>query len=166
MKEVFNVPTCNANQTTPQVFHLSGDHSSSAQFFVTIGVLAFLYCTAMLVLYLGYQHVYKQSSRAPTLVRLTKIPFSSYPGFWIGIEERLWELNLSSRTHTSVLNVLLVHVWLETFFGIWRKVKEGIFNTLVSMKLYREGAVHKGWRSILHHQFYFTQKIEPDLGCC
>lgn len=60
----FKVPTC--NQTEVDNF-LRGNYSSSAEFFVCIGVFCFLYSTAMLILYLGYQHVYRESSRAPVV---------------------------------------------------------------------------------------------------
>lgn len=141
MTETFNVPSCNATQTNPQVVHLIGDHSSSAQFFVTIGVLAFLYCTAMLVLYLGYQHVYKQSGRGPTVVRLATMPFCSlFLYYYTSNVTQPWgfcfrqiesvacvlfgkvELNrwakLPSRKHTSVLNVSLVHAWLQSHWNL------------------------------------------------
>ncbi|XP_021240399.1 LOW QUALITY PROTEIN: synaptophysin-like protein 1 [Numida meleagris] len=42
---------------------LVGNLSSSAQFFVTLAVLAFLYCTAALVVYIGYKHVYQLNSK-------------------------------------------------------------------------------------------------------
>uniref|UniRef100_UPI00398F1EE1 synaptophysin-like protein 2 n=1 Tax=Pristiophorus japonicus TaxID=55135 RepID=UPI00398F1EE1 len=56
--------TCE-NVTADNTLYLSGDFSSSAEFFVTIGVFTFLYCTAALVLYVGYQSLYQQNKYLP-----------------------------------------------------------------------------------------------------
>ena len=67
MAHPYIVPSCNNDSSTIQLY-LTGDHSSSAEFYVCIGVFAFLYSTASLVIYLGYQHVYRQTSRGPIVV--------------------------------------------------------------------------------------------------
>ncbi|XP_020504068.1 synaptophysin-like protein 2a [Labrus bergylta] len=59
----YSIPYCNGTES--KGIYLQGDFSSSAEFYVSVGVFAFLYCTATLVLYLGYQHVYRQTSRGP-----------------------------------------------------------------------------------------------------
>ncbi|CAL8335832.1 unnamed protein product [Merluccius merluccius] len=61
---VYEIPFCNGTQT--QKF-LQGDFSSSAEFFVSVGVFGFLYCTVTLILYLGYQNAYRQTSRGPVI---------------------------------------------------------------------------------------------------
>ncbi|KAJ8360636.1 hypothetical protein SKAU_G00171610 [Synaphobranchus kaupii] len=62
----YEFPNC-TNPDVPEKMLLQNDYSSSAEFFVSIGVLGFLYCTITLVLYLGYQHVYRETSRGPVI---------------------------------------------------------------------------------------------------
>ncbi|CAL8341087.1 unnamed protein product [Lota lota] len=64
-EDPYNMPTCNGSQV--DVLYLQGDFRSSAEFFVSVGVFAFLYCTITLILYLGYQNVYRQTSRGPLI---------------------------------------------------------------------------------------------------
>lgn len=53
--------------------YLVGNFSSSAQFFVTLAVLVFLYCIAALVVYIGFKNEYQQNSKFPLTVSNTKV---------------------------------------------------------------------------------------------
>ncbi|XP_034983940.2 synaptophysin-like protein 1 [Zootoca vivipara] len=47
--------------------HLVGNFTTTAQFYVTFGVLIFFYCMAALVLYLGYMHLYQSGGILPMM---------------------------------------------------------------------------------------------------
>lgn len=74
MQHQFKVPDCKVNSTDFDPYYLIGDHSKSAEFYVCIGVFAFLYSTATLILYLGYNHLYKDNR--PTMDLLVTAAFA------------------------------------------------------------------------------------------
>lgn len=58
--------------------HLVGDSASSAEFFVGVAIVCFLYSMAALLVYLGYMHVYKDSDFGPMFVSVARrLRFSS-----------------------------------------------------------------------------------------
>uniref|UniRef100_A0A8B9C790 MARVEL domain-containing protein n=1 Tax=Anser brachyrhynchus TaxID=132585 RepID=A0A8B9C790_9AVES len=75
---VFSPPTAElCNKTEPGEVHLVGDFSSSAQFFVTVAVFAFLYSMAALAVYLGYFHLYRGAGgKLPLADFLATVAFS------------------------------------------------------------------------------------------
>lgn len=64
----FAVPTCEGKQQ--EQLHLDGDFSSSAEFFITIAVFAFLYSLFATVVYIFYQNKYRENNRGPFIVSL------------------------------------------------------------------------------------------------
>ncbi|KAJ3583213.1 hypothetical protein NHX12_034184 [Muraenolepis orangiensis] len=61
----FDAPTCKGG--APERLFLIGDYSSSAEFFVTIGVFAFLYSTAALAIYVFAYEKYKENNKGPLI---------------------------------------------------------------------------------------------------
>ncbi|MGH0125189.1 UNVERIFIED_CONTAM: hypothetical protein FKN15_027582 [Acipenser sinensis] len=60
----FDAPTCRGPE---ERLFLVGDYSSSAQFFVTIAVFAFLYSLAALVTYVFFQAKYRENNKGPII---------------------------------------------------------------------------------------------------
>nr|KAF6493077.1 synaptophysin [Molossus molossus] len=61
----FDAPDCRGG--TSKVF-LLGDYSSSAEFFVTVAVFAFLYSMGALATYIFLQNKYRENNKGPVLV--------------------------------------------------------------------------------------------------
>lgn len=62
----FDAPTCRGDYK--ERLFLVGDYSSSAEFFVTIGVFGFLYSTAALSIYVFFYEKYKENNKGPLIV--------------------------------------------------------------------------------------------------
>jgi len=65
-ENTFTVPFCPNNGTEPSEEHPYGDFSSSAQFYVFIGVMTFLYSLAAIGLYVFYDDMYQSNEKIPT----------------------------------------------------------------------------------------------------
>ncbi|NWV12140.1 SYPL1 protein, partial [Ptilonorhynchus violaceus] len=83
---VFSAPDPKACGGTWTDVYLVGNFSSSAQFFVTLAALVFLYCIAALVVYIGYNHVYQQNNKLP----LTDLAISVLTAFLWLVSTFIW----------------------------------------------------------------------------
>ncbi|XP_067880492.1 synaptophysin a [Heterodontus francisci] len=70
----FDAPTCR-NDWTERYF-LTGDYSSSAEFFVTIAVFAFLYSAAATVVYIFFQPKYRENNKGPMIDFVVTVVFA------------------------------------------------------------------------------------------
>ncbi|XP_006006047.1 synaptophysin-like protein 1 [Latimeria chalumnae] len=96
-------PTFVCNQTVASTY-LVGDFSSSAEFFVTLAVLAFLYCIGALVFYVGYLHLYREARRGPKIDFIITVLFAC---LWL-ISSSAWAKGLTDvKQSTNPSNIIL-----------------------------------------------------------
>ncbi|CAL8354692.1 unnamed protein product [Gadus morhua 'NCC'] len=70
----FEAPLC--EEMRSERLFLSGDYSSSAEFFVTISVFAFLYSLMATVVYIFYHNKYCENNRGPLIDFIVTVVFS------------------------------------------------------------------------------------------
>ncbi|KAK3556752.1 hypothetical protein QTP70_016704 [Hemibagrus guttatus] len=100
----FTVPLCEGKRY--ETLFLEGDYSSSAQFFVTVSVLAFLYSLLATVVYIFYQNKYREKNRGPLVDCLVTVIFSC---LWL-VSSIAWAKTLSgvkTATDVSLIQMLM-----------------------------------------------------------
>ncbi|XP_049433080.1 synaptoporin-like isoform X1 [Epinephelus fuscoguttatus] len=70
----FEAPACEGIRT--ERVSLIGDYSSSAEFFVTIAVFAFLYSLMATIVYIFFQNKYRENNRGPLIDFVVTVVFS------------------------------------------------------------------------------------------
>ncbi|XP_021037883.1 synaptoporin isoform X2 [Mus caroli] len=99
----FEVPTCEGKEQ--QKLALVGDSSSSAEFFVTVAVFAFLYSLAATVVYIFFQNKYRENNRGPLIDFIVTVVFSF---LWL-VGSSAWAKGLSDvKVATDPKEVLLL----------------------------------------------------------
>ncbi|XP_041639691.1 synaptoporin [Cheilinus undulatus] len=104
LKDVhFKAPLCEGRRE--EIIFLDGDFSSAAQFFLTVGVLAFLYSLLATIVYVFYQNKYLKNNRGPLVDFVVTIVFSF---MWL-VSSCCWAKTLSDiKTATNPTQVLLL----------------------------------------------------------
>ncbi|KAM6927708.1 synaptoporin b [Xenentodon cancila] len=99
----FKAPLCEAKRE--EVIFLDGDFSPAAQFFLTVGVFAFLYSLLATIVYVFYQNKYLKNNRGPLVDFVVTVIFSL---LWL-VSSCYWAKTLSDiKTATNPTLVLLL----------------------------------------------------------
>ncbi|XP_077459503.1 synaptoporin b [Stigmatopora argus] len=99
----FKAPVCETKRE--EILFLDGDFSSAAQFFVTLGVITFLYSLLATVVYVFYQNKYLKNNRGPLVDFVVTVTFSL---IWF-LSSCCWAKALSDiKTATKPTKVLLL----------------------------------------------------------
>ncbi|XP_077193187.1 synaptophysin-like protein 1 isoform X2 [Paroedura picta] len=107
---------CNGSWTE---YHLVGDFSSSAQFFVTFAVFVFLYCIGALVVYLCFFHLYRGAGKLPMIDFIVTVVVSF---LWL-VSTSAWAkalTDIKTSTGSSILEGLphCKTIWKCDFYDI------------------------------------------------
>uniref|UniRef100_A0A4W5M553 Synaptoporin b n=1 Tax=Hucho hucho TaxID=62062 RepID=A0A4W5M553_9TELE len=104
LQEVHFKPTlCEGNRQ--ETIFMVGDYSSSAQFFVTVAVVAFLYSLLATVVYIYYQNKYREGNRGPLVDFVVTVLFAF---MWL-VSSCAWAKALSDvKSATDPTKVLLL----------------------------------------------------------
>jgi len=120
----FDAPTCKGG---PERLFLVGDYSSSAEFFVTIGVFAFLYATAALAIYIFAYEKYKENNKGPLIdLGVTAV----FAFMWL-VSSAAWAKGLSDvKTATDPDKVLTLISACEDLNNRCREVHDPVMSGL------------------------------------
>ncbi|XP_062246924.1 synaptophysin a [Platichthys flesus] len=121
----FFAPTCKGGAADP--FFLVGDYSSSAEFFVTIGVFAFLYSMAALSIYVFFFEKYKENNKGPLIdLGMTGV----FAFMWL-VSSAAWAKGLSDvKTATNPNEVLTLIPACEEEGNTCREVHDPVMSGL------------------------------------
>uniref|UniRef100_U3K6R7 Nicotinamide phosphoribosyltransferase n=1 Tax=Ficedula albicollis TaxID=59894 RepID=U3K6R7_FICAL len=99
---VFSAPDPKGCGGTWTDAHLVGNFSSSAQLFVTLAALVFLYCITALVVYIGYNHLYRQNNKVP----LTDLAISVLTAFLWLVSTFVWAKALADIRESTGASII------------------------------------------------------------
>ncbi|XP_056338036.1 synaptophysin-like protein 1 [Oenanthe melanoleuca] len=99
---VFSAPDPKGCGGTWTDAHLMGNFSSSAQLFVTLAALVFLYCITALVVYIGYNHVYRHNNKVP----LTDLAISVLTAFLWLVSTFVWAKALADIKESTGASII------------------------------------------------------------
>ncbi|KAJ8384166.1 hypothetical protein AAFF_G00207840 [Aldrovandia affinis] len=120
----FDAPTCKERE---ERLFLVGDYSSSAEFFVTIGVFAFLYSMAALAIYIFFFEKYRENNKGPLIDFGVTCVFTF---MWL-VSSAAWAKGLSDvKTATDPERVLSVMPACDTEGSHCREVHDPVMSGL------------------------------------
>ncbi|NXO88679.1 SYPL1 protein, partial [Certhia brachydactyla] len=157
---VFSAPDPKGCGGTWTDVYLTGNFSSSAQFFVSLAALVFFYCITSLVIYIGCNHVYQQNKK----FQLTDLAISALIAFLWLVSTFVWAKALADikvSTGASIIPGIesckapgtTCHFLSVTSMGVLNvSVVFGLLNMILwagnVWLVYKETSLHNQWNRI------------------